>query len=183
MPDDGSQSILPHLSAACDFISAQRARGGVLVHCKGGISRSPSVVVAFLMHGEGLSLVAALEVCSLARPAARPREIFLLDLEHYAAELAAAQEERSWERAAALATAEAVADLGPQVPHSWAEVQEESRRLAAALQDHCIRIAFGEPRSPREEFRVAVRAAVTSYAKDGGWIAWKVKQREMAEPG
>lgn len=69
--DDGVSSMLPFLDSACDFIHQQRQRGAVLVHCKGGINRSPCLVVAYLMKYEQLALAEALELCSLARPVAR----------------------------------------------------------------------------------------------------------------
>eukprot|EP00434_Breviolum_minutum_P037371 symbB.v1.2.033135.t1/scaffold4075.1/size45108/7 len=69
--DDGVSSMSPFLDSACDFIHQQRQRGAVLVHCKGGINRSPCLVVAYLMKYEQLTLPEALELCSSARPAAR----------------------------------------------------------------------------------------------------------------
>merc|ERR1719263_744184 len=81
--DDGTESMLPHFEAACRFIHNHRSMGGVLVHCKGGISRSPTMIIAYLMKYEQLSLRDAMEVCSLARPAARPRANFLSDLQVY----------------------------------------------------------------------------------------------------
>jgi protein-tyrosine phosphatase len=34
----------------CNFIDAGRATGKVLVHCTGGVSRSPAVLLAYLIH-------------------------------------------------------------------------------------------------------------------------------------
>lgn len=78
--DDGQHSMLPHFDRACDFIHEHRKRGSVFVHCKGGISRSPTMVVAYLMRFGYLFLHEAAEACSLARPAANPQHIFLQDL-------------------------------------------------------------------------------------------------------
>lgn len=91
--DDGASSILPFLEASCDFIHAQARQGAVLVHCKGGISRSPSLLVAYLMKHERLALSEAFEVCSLAQPAARCPENFQCDLEAWAKQLEELQEE------------------------------------------------------------------------------------------
>lgn len=48
--DTDTQDLLVHLSRICDFIDAQHNAGRtVLVHCIAGVSRSPTVVVAYLM--------------------------------------------------------------------------------------------------------------------------------------
>eukprot|EP00438_Fugacium_kawagutii_P027546 Skav222830 [mRNA] locus=scaffold4760:118763:119353:+ [translate_table: standard] len=84
--DDGVSSMLPFLDSACAFVHEQRQWGAVLVHCKGGINRSPCLVVAYLMKFEQLTLHEALELCSLARPAARCPANFRSDLETLARE-------------------------------------------------------------------------------------------------
>ncbi|CAJ1331693.1 unnamed protein product [Effrenium voratum] len=84
--DDGG-SMLQYLDAACDFVHEERQRGHVLVHCQGGIARSPCLAVAYLMKHEQLSLQHALELCSLARPAARCPRNFQDDLEAFALRL------------------------------------------------------------------------------------------------
>ena len=86
MEDDGG-SMLQYLDAACDFVHEERQRGHVLVHCQGGIARSPCLAVAYLMKHEQLSLPHALELCSLARPAARCPRNFQDDLEAFALRL------------------------------------------------------------------------------------------------
>lgn len=174
--DDGSTSMLPYFEAACSFIHQHRQQGAVLVHCKGGISRSPTMVIAYLMRHEHLSLTDAIEVCSCARPAARPREVFLQDLarwqEHLREERQPADEvsEERWRGAVELATEETVAAIGPQTPGPSKEaVRAECSRLLDALQAHCIREVFGEVLEPTWQLREAARAAVTSYAGSQGW--------------
>jgi len=170
--DDGSDSMLPHFEAACNFIHEhhrpeQPMAGAVLVHCKGGISRSPTVVIAYLMKHYNLSLTSAMEVCCLARPAARPRENFLQDLETYETRLV---EERRWQVAADLATEEAAEALAPRDPGpSKEEVRAECSRLLEVLQERCTLQAFGEAREPSWQLRDAARAAVTSVAERRGW--------------
>jgi protein-tyrosine phosphatase len=51
-PDPG---LCKHLARVCDFIDRARKGGRVLVHCFAAVSRSPSVVLAYLCH-QGHSL-------------------------------------------------------------------------------------------------------------------------------
>lgn len=52
----------------------------VLVHCMGGVSRSPAVLAYYLMREEGMSLRGALGMIMKARPAMRPNDGFLRQL-------------------------------------------------------------------------------------------------------
>merc|ERR1711860_381974 len=99
------------------------------------------------MQYEGLLMTDAMEVCSLARPAARPREIFLKDLVAFQAHLSAIDDELRWARAMAMAEEDnAVLAFTPSDVGSWSEVQAECQRWAKALQDHCVYGACGEMR-------------------------------------
>jgi dual specificity MAP kinase phosphatase len=58
--DDGIDTLAPELGRACAWIERARAAGGaVLVHCRVGVSRSATVVIAFVMAHAGLGLVDA----------------------------------------------------------------------------------------------------------------------------
>ncbi|CAH0384446.1 unnamed protein product [Bemisia tabaci] len=57
--------------------------GKILVHCNAGISRSSSVVIAYLMKYNSLSLAEALNTVKSARPCARPNSGFMKQLHHY----------------------------------------------------------------------------------------------------
>lgn len=48
--DTSQSSLIRHFPAAIAFIKEGISRGGVLVHCHAGVSRSASVVIAYLMQ-------------------------------------------------------------------------------------------------------------------------------------
>ena len=52
--DTSQASLLRHFPAAISFIKEGMAKGGVLVHCYAGVSRSASCVIAYLMHEKGM---------------------------------------------------------------------------------------------------------------------------------
>eukprot|EP00128_Syssomonas_multiformis_P017256 Colp12_sorted_trinity150504_noHs@7944 len=59
--DDVDVALSNHFHAASEFIlDAHRKNGRVLVHCKGGVSRSATIVIAFLMKQHRLSFRDAL---------------------------------------------------------------------------------------------------------------------------
>lgn len=60
--------------------TAKREQKGVLVHCEQGISRSPTLVIAFLMKSEGYSLIDALSVCRQSRKQVSPNIAFMQEL-------------------------------------------------------------------------------------------------------
>uniref|UniRef100_A0A8C5PTQ8 Dual specificity protein phosphatase n=1 Tax=Leptobrachium leishanense TaxID=445787 RepID=A0A8C5PTQ8_9ANUR len=64
--DDANFNMSTYFYPAAQFISAglQCNKGKVLVHCAMGISRAASLVLAFLMISEGLSLLDALRTVS-----------------------------------------------------------------------------------------------------------------------
>lgn len=79
--DEEDQDILQYVDEAIAFIALATANGSVLVHCVAGISRSPTVVAAFLMKRDHLSRDAALEVIRRGRTVANPNPGFLEQLQ------------------------------------------------------------------------------------------------------
>uniref|UniRef100_A0A8C7Y4E2 Dual specificity phosphatase 19b n=1 Tax=Oryzias sinensis TaxID=183150 RepID=A0A8C7Y4E2_9TELE len=60
--------------------------GVVLVHCNAGVSRSPSVVIGYLMIREGLSFDDAFSQVKQARPSSRPNSGFYQQLQNFECE-------------------------------------------------------------------------------------------------
>ncbi|KAL5110888.1 hypothetical protein TcWFU_009121 [Taenia crassiceps] len=82
--DDEKAQLLPHWDETFKFINEARANGTrCLVHCKMGISRSGSTVVAYAMKEKGWKLNDALEFVKGKRPCVNPNANFLRQLETY----------------------------------------------------------------------------------------------------
>lgn len=79
--DVPSYDIRGDICGAVKFIR-EGVQGGekVLVHCHAGISRSVTVVVAYLMICRGCNLRTALQIVTSARPIARPNAGFMAHL-------------------------------------------------------------------------------------------------------
>lgn len=88
LDDTAEADIMVHFIPAITFIQAELDKGrGVLVHCQAGMSRSVTIVAAYLMYTQNIDPTAALEIIRNARPNVEPNPGFLLQLEifHHAA--------------------------------------------------------------------------------------------------
>jgi dual specificity phosphatase 12 len=99
--DNNRTNVMAHFGRVNDIIHEAHSRGqGVLVHCQAGVSRSTTLVAAFLMHDLGLTCDGALVLSlsgvnadiapaeavhriSVKRSVVRPTEFFLHQLEMY----------------------------------------------------------------------------------------------------
>lgn len=82
--DNESATILPYLDGAADAIAAVLSQqGNVLVHCHQGISRSATVLAAFLIKHRGLTADAALQHIQSCRAVANPNLGFRRQLEDF----------------------------------------------------------------------------------------------------
>uniref|UniRef100_A0A8D2LT12 Protein phosphatase Slingshot homolog 1 n=1 Tax=Varanus komodoensis TaxID=61221 RepID=A0A8D2LT12_VARKO len=82
--DEENSQLLPYWKETYSFISSARDQGfQVLVHCKMGVSRSGSTVVAYAMKEYGWSLEQALRYVQERRPIVHPNPGFMRQLEFY----------------------------------------------------------------------------------------------------
>lgn len=80
-----SSNILTAIGAVNIFVEAGIEKGGVLVHCAGGRSRSAAFVVAFIMSTQGCSYDTAYAQVRRARPVASVNPGFEQQLRAYGA--------------------------------------------------------------------------------------------------
>ncbi|XP_021291262.1 dual specificity protein phosphatase 1B-like [Herrania umbratica] len=94
--DREDTNLMQHFDECFSFIDeAKRLGGAVLVHCFMGISRSVTVVVAYLMKKRGMSFSQALEHVKRRRPQASPNSGFILQLQHFGKTLQGKEDEKS----------------------------------------------------------------------------------------
>lgn len=72
-----------YLDDATAFIAANIKQGCVLVHCGAGLSRSVTVVIAYLCRYAGMSYGEALSLVKAQRPSAAPADCFKLAIERW----------------------------------------------------------------------------------------------------
>jgi protein-tyrosine phosphatase len=78
--DSFSERMYPHFNRIAIFIKAAHMNDGkVLVHCRAGVSRSATAVLAHLMVNEAYKLPLAWEVLRAARNIVRPNKTFVLE--------------------------------------------------------------------------------------------------------
>ncbi|KAG2137076.1 protein-tyrosine phosphatase-like protein [Suillus clintonianus] len=79
--DSEYEDLLIHLPQGCSFIQSALDQGGkVLVHCAMGVSRSPTVVCAYLMSTQRLSAHRAIQYVRKRRPKIHPNYGFMKQL-------------------------------------------------------------------------------------------------------
>lgn len=86
LDDDDSSSLAPHLARLVELLTAlsqEEGRARVLVHCRLGLSRSASIVLAYLIATRRVGVTAAVEELARRRPIIAPSRRFLEDLEDY----------------------------------------------------------------------------------------------------
>lgn len=87
--DTPTCQIINIFDECCEFIHSAVVSGGcVLVHCNAGVSRSVSVVIAYLMKHYGMSFDEAFKFVKSKRSFVRPNVGFVEQLKLYEAKLA-----------------------------------------------------------------------------------------------
>ncbi|KAL0960502.1 hypothetical protein HGRIS_005540 [Hohenbuehelia grisea] len=82
--DQSSADLRPHLEAACNHIDrALRSGRSVLVHCQQGISRSPAIVIAYLIRNLGMSFDQAHTLLKRKRACIKPNSGFVKALQEW----------------------------------------------------------------------------------------------------
>jgi protein-tyrosine phosphatase len=76
--DSLDANILPHIDSSIRFL--KKCDGNVLVHCSAGISRSVSIVVAYLMKENNMSYISAIDYVKKRRSIANPNYSFVQQL-------------------------------------------------------------------------------------------------------
>ncbi|KAL3505863.1 hypothetical protein ACH5RR_031245 [Cinchona calisaya] len=84
IPDREDINVSQYFDECFEFIDEAKSKGGgVLVHCFVGRSRSVTVVLAYLMKKNGMSLSQALEHVRSKRPVASPNSGFMSQLRDF----------------------------------------------------------------------------------------------------
>ncbi|XP_078134846.1 dual specificity protein phosphatase 5 [Sander vitreus] len=86
--DNNMADISSHFQEAIDFIDHVKQSGGkVLVHCEAGISRSPTICLAYIMRTQHLRLDAAFDIIKQRRAVISPNFSFMGQLLQFESEV------------------------------------------------------------------------------------------------
>ena len=86
--DSLSVDLLKSFNETNTFLDeCHQQNGRALVHCNRGVSRSSTIILAYLMHCQKWTLLQAFEYLLTKRPQASPNKVLLLQLIRYENEL------------------------------------------------------------------------------------------------
>lgn len=79
--DDDSENIFKHFESTFNFIN--ESEGNVYIHCMAGVSRSPTITIAYFMKKENMSFNEAYKFVKSKRIFIRPNQGFIDQLKEY----------------------------------------------------------------------------------------------------
>ena len=86
--DSDKADIKQHFAKSNEFIDeAIKNNGNVLIHCHAGISRSSTILIAYIMKSQKMSLDKVLELLKSKRDKVNPNAGFIEQLKEYEKEL------------------------------------------------------------------------------------------------
>src|SRR6266542_3616513 len=86
--DDPSSNIYAHFRKCIDFIeNTKSTNGSIYVHCQAGISRSVTIITAYLMFSQKISYKQALDLVKEKRQNAKPNRGFIEQLRKFEKEV------------------------------------------------------------------------------------------------
>ncbi|ODO06333.1 hypothetical protein L198_01565 [Cryptococcus wingfieldii CBS 7118] len=132
--DDGNDPLRPVIAHACEWIEAARQSGGkILVHCRVGVSRSASIVIAYMMQHEKLGLMDAYMTCRARRlnVLIQPNLRFFHELFGWEVELAKREAEAGKKRRYE------AEQKGVRDPHALKLIEDEPRRIVHSWPSFC----------------------------------------------
>ncbi|GAB9476797.1 hypothetical protein Gpo141_00013854 [Globisporangium polare] len=82
--DSTSEELIPHFQTVATFLKhVEVLRGRALIHCISGISRSPALLIAYLMIDKRMRLLDAYNLVRRKRRSMQPNQAFRLQLAKY----------------------------------------------------------------------------------------------------
>uniref|UniRef100_A0A8C3HA43 protein-serine/threonine phosphatase n=1 Tax=Chrysemys picta bellii TaxID=8478 RepID=A0A8C3HA43_CHRPI len=158
--DEEASQLLPYWKETYHFISAVRRAQNlrVLVHCKMGVSRSASTVIAYAMKEYGWALERAYRHVQEQRPIVHPNPSFMKQLEFYQGILDPPEE-----------PAQPQAPAGGEGPQIWVQEAEEPGASddsgAEEVRGHLAVLQVPEtPKTPRDR-RINLYAVMRSISE------------------
>ncbi|CAI5740125.1 unnamed protein product [Peronospora farinosa] len=131
--DNKAEDISGVLEGCIAFMDQAKYYGRILVHCNKGVSRSSSMVVAYLMKLRSMSFEQALTFVVDRRSIANPNESFRLQLQEYGRRL---QRSVPKEKSARIVRG----PVGPQLPPT----EEDAAAIGPQLPPHLLRAQEGD---------------------------------------
>ncbi|GLV32354.1 slingshot [Carabus blaptoides fortunei] len=154
--DDEKTDLLKYWDNTFKYITKAKNQGSkVLVHCKMGVSRSASVVIAYAMKAYNWDFQKALEHVKTKRNCIKPNTSFIAQLETYQGILDAMKNKEKLQRSKSetnLKSPEMVSSSEARVmshtePNSAEQSQERDQVLQTTLSGHDLRIMGARPKS------------------------------------